>query len=188
MPSMTDIPIVLVVAMARNRVIGADGGMPWTLPTDLARYRRLTMGRPMIMGRRTLDAIGRLLDGRDSIVLSHDAGRVHFGAVYADTLEAALRLARASAGRRGSDAITVVGGEEIFRQFLARLAKQDLYAVFARLDDMDGVERPDDGQAGHDETAERQSAAAAAATRSAAARHGAAQPVLATAQDFLKVG
>ena len=48
MPSMTDIPIVLVVAMARNRVIGADGGMPWTLPTDLARYRRLTMGLSLI--------------------------------------------------------------------------------------------------------------------------------------------
>lgn len=129
MPSMTDIPIVLVVAMARNRVIGVDGGMPWTLPTDLARYRRLTMGRPMIMGRRTLDAIGRLLDGRDSIVLSHDAGRVRFGAVYADSLEAALRLARANAGRRGSDAITVVGGEEIFRQFLPMANRIELTVI-----------------------------------------------------------
>ncbi|QOG06201.1 dihydrofolate reductase [Aureimonas sp. OT7] len=130
---MTDIPIVLVVAMARNRVIGADGGMPWTLPTDLARYRRLTMGRPMIMGRRTLDAIGRLLDGRDSIVLSHDAGRVRYGAWHADTLETALRLARASAAERGSDAIMVVGGEDIFRQFLPMANRIEMTLIEAEM-------------------------------------------------------
>ncbi|MCM2504555.1 dihydrofolate reductase [Aureimonas altamirensis] len=126
---MTETPIVLVVAMARNRVIGADGGMPWTLPTDLARYRRLTMGRPMIMGRRTLDAIGRVLDGRDSIVLSHDPGRVRDGALHANSLEAALRLARASAGKRGADAIMVVGGEEIFRQFMPMANRIEMTVV-----------------------------------------------------------
>ncbi len=129
MPVMTETPIVLVVAMARNRVIGADGGMPWTLPTDLARYRRLTMGRPMIMGRRTLDAIGRVLDGRDSIVLSHDPGRVRDGALHANSLEAALRLARASAGKRGADAIMVVGGEEIFRQFMPMANRIEMTVV-----------------------------------------------------------
>lgn len=130
---MREPDIVLLVAMTRNRVIGADGGMPWTLPTDLARYRRLTMGRPMIMGRRTLDAIGRLLDGRDSIVLSHDAGRVRYGASHANTLESALTLARASAAERGSDTIMVVGGEDIFRQFLPMADRIEMTVIEAEM-------------------------------------------------------
>lgn len=134
MPAMTELPLVLIVAMARNRVIGANGAMPWRLPTDLARYRRLTMGRPMIMGRRTLDSIGRVLDGRDSVVLSHDGGRVRAGALHANGLEAALRLARASAGKRGADAIMVVGGEDIFRQFMPMASRIEMTMIDAEPD------------------------------------------------------
>lgn len=126
---MSSQSIIIIAAMARNRVIGANGGLPWTLPADLKRYRALTMGKPMIMGRRTLDAIGQVLDGRDSVVLSQDPARVMPGALHASSLEGALSLARASAGRRGVEAIAVVGGEAVFRQFLPMADQIELTIV-----------------------------------------------------------
>lgn len=72
---MTDpdlIPIVLVVARADNGVIGKDGGLPWKLSSDLRRFRKLTMGKPVIMGRKTFDSLGKPLDGRDNIVVTRN--------------------------------------------------------------------------------------------------------------------
>lgn len=110
--------VVAVVAMARNRVIGADGAMPWRLPTDLKRYRALTMGRPMIMGRKTLQSIGRALDGRDTIVLTRDEGFAFPGVEVAGSPAEALALARSAAKARGSDEIVIAGGAEIYALFL----------------------------------------------------------------------
>ncbi|WP_206453408.1 dihydrofolate reductase [Aurantimonas marina] len=110
--------LVAIVAMARNGVIGKDGAMPWRMPSDLRRYRRLTMDKPMIMGRKTLDAIGRVLDGRDTIVLTHSADLPYEGALLAHSPETALDLALQCAQRRGADEIAIVGGAEIYGQFL----------------------------------------------------------------------
>ncbi|WAP67426.1 dihydrofolate reductase [Jiella pelagia] len=118
---MKNIPLVAVVAMAENRVIGKDGAMPWSIPSDLKRYRRLTMGKPMIMGRKTLQAIGRVLDGRDTIVLTRQESLPFEGAHLAATPEAALELAMACATSRGSDEIVIAGGEEIYRLFFDKL-------------------------------------------------------------------
>lgn len=112
--------LVAIVAMARNGVIGKDGAMPWRMPSDLKRYRRLTMDKPMIMGRKTLDAIGRVLDGRDTIVLTRSADLPYEGALLAHSTETALDLAFECAQRRGADEVAIVGGAEIYRQLLDR--------------------------------------------------------------------
>ncbi|MCE7027435.1 dihydrofolate reductase [Jiella avicenniae] len=125
------VPLVAVVAMAENRVIGRDGAMPWSIPSDLKRYRRLTMGKPMIMGRKTLESIGRVLDGRDTIVLTR-GDRVPFeGAHLAATPEAALEIAAACAESRGADEIVIAGGGEIYRLFFERLERLYVTEVMA---------------------------------------------------------
>lgn len=113
--------------MARNRVIGRDGVMPWTLSTDLKRYRRLTMGKPMIMGRKTLVSIGRVLDGRDSVVLSRGESLPFEGAHLASSPAEALEIAGGLAAGRGAEEIVIAGGAEIYALFEARL--QRLYVT-----------------------------------------------------------
>ncbi|MET0605581.1 MAG: dihydrofolate reductase [Beijerinckiaceae bacterium] len=109
--------IVIVAAMGRNRVIGRDNAMPWRMPTDLKRYRRLTMGKPMVMGRKTFLSIGRPLPGRESIVLTRDAGFVAPDGVHvASSLEAALSLATARAAAMEADEIIIAGGGDIYAQ------------------------------------------------------------------------
>lgn len=126
-----NIPLVAVVAMGTNRVIGKDGAMPWSIPSDLKRYRRLTMGKPMVMGRKTLQSIGRVLDGRDTIVLSRQDAVPFEGAHLAATPQEALRLARHCATSRGADEIVIAGGEEIYRLFFAELETIYLTEVMA---------------------------------------------------------
>ncbi|MTD13967.1 ACT domain-containing protein [Nakamurella sp. YIM 132087] len=106
--------ITLVAAVAHGGVIGADGGMPWHLPEDLRRFKALTMGRPMIMGRRTFESIGRPLPGRRSIVVTRDGDWAADGVEVAHSLGEALELARAG----GSDDVMVVGGGDIYAQAL----------------------------------------------------------------------
>ncbi|EAU40920.1 Dihydrofolate reductase [Fulvimarina pelagi HTCC2506] len=106
---------VAVVAAAKNGVIGADGGMPWSIPSDLKRYRSLTMGKPMIMGRKTLEAIGKALDGRDSIVLTRENRLAVDGAMLASGPAEAIAKAIECASARRASEIAVVGGAEIYR-------------------------------------------------------------------------
>ncbi len=101
--------IVLIVAMAHERVIGKDGRLPWHLPADLKRFKALTVGHPVIMGRKTYDSIGRALPGRHNIVVSRDAKLSVKDADCATSLRSALELA-GSAGR-----VFVIGGEQIYR-------------------------------------------------------------------------
>lgn len=131
MPEPARPRLVLVVAMARNRVIGHNGGMPWSLKSDLQRFRALTLNRPMIMGRRTLESIGRVLDGRDTIVLTREQELAFEGAISAHTPAEARDAAEACARRRGADEIAVVGGAQVFAAFLAdadRLALTEIEA------------------------------------------------------------
>lgn len=123
--------LVAVVAMARNRVIGRDGAMPWRLPTDLKHYRRVTMGRPMIMGRKTLESIGRVLDGRDTIVLTRGESPLPEGALRAGDVEEALKIARECARSRSVAEIVIAGGGQIYEAFLPRLDRIELTLIEA---------------------------------------------------------
>jgi dihydrofolate reductase len=106
-------PLALIAAVARNGVIGRDGQLPWDLPEDRARFRALTLGHAVIMGRRTWDETGQPLDGRRNIVISR-SGRVSGqGREVVGTLEEALRLAR----ERDAEPM-VIGGAEIYRMAL----------------------------------------------------------------------
>lgn len=107
-------PIAFVVAVAENGVIGRAGGLPWRVRADLKRFRAVTMNKPLVMGRRTFESIGRPLDGRTNIVISRDPSFAAEGIVGADSIEAALALAEADARRRGATEICVIGGGQIF--------------------------------------------------------------------------
>ncbi len=125
------IRIALVVAAAENGVIGRDGQLPWRLPSDLKRFRKLTLGKPMIMGRKTFDSIGKPLDGRDSIVVTRQADFQHPGVHRAASIEDAFALGQELAAKRGADEVTVIGGAEIFRLALARAQRIYLTVVHA---------------------------------------------------------
>lgn len=104
--------IVLVVAVAANGVIGADGDMPWHLPEDLRHFKALTMGKPMIMGRKTFESLPGLLPGRRHIVMTRDAAWQAQGAELACDVQAALALAG------DVPEVCVVGGGQVYAQFL----------------------------------------------------------------------
>lgn len=110
--------ISLVVAIAENGVIGRDGGLPWHISSDLKTFRRITMGKPLIMGRRTFQSLKKPLDGRDNIVVSRDAGFGHEGAIIEGSFEAALQRAETCAKERGVEEIMVIGGTEVFKAAL----------------------------------------------------------------------
>lgn len=110
--------VSIVVAVAENRIIGADGGMPWHLPSDLKHFKETTLGKPVIMGRRTFEAIGRALPGRDNIVVTRTEGYCAEGAMAARDVSSALALARQSAESAGETEICVIGGGEIYLQTL----------------------------------------------------------------------
>ena len=122
-----DPDLVLVAAVAENRVIGDDEGMPWHYPADLAHFKRLTTGHPVIVGRKTYESIADRLDGplpdRTSVVLTSrpiDDGDLPDGAVVAHGIEAAVERATADAATRGVDAVYVIGGATVYEAFLDR--------------------------------------------------------------------
>jgi dihydrofolate reductase len=113
--------VSLIVAIADNGVIGRDGGLPWRLSSDLKRFRRLTMGHPLVMGRKTFQSIGKPLDGRDSIVVTKEpaANATQDERVFlAASLEQAISIARQRARARGVNEIFVIGGAALFSQAL----------------------------------------------------------------------
>jgi dihydrofolate reductase len=112
------VKISLVVAAAENGVIGRDGRLPWRIPSDLKTFRRLTLGKPIIMGRKTYQSIGKPLDQRDNIVVTRDLAFHVPGIIVTGSLDAALDKARALAAAKGIDEIVVIGGAELYRQAL----------------------------------------------------------------------
>lgn len=104
--------ISLIVAMASNRVIGANNALPWHLSSDLKRFKALTMGHHIIMGRKTFDSIGRLLPGRTSVVISRNPQYRPAGVIAAGSLQEALDKSR------DDNEVFVIGGEQIFREAL----------------------------------------------------------------------
>ena len=124
-PARTE--LALVVAHTRNRVIGLDNAMPWHLPADLQYFRRLTTGHPILMGRRTHEAIGRPLPGRRNLVLSRTAGCAAAGIEWVSSVDEALALC--------ADAATlfVIGGAEVYLQLLPRAARLHVTEIDAEL-------------------------------------------------------
>ncbi len=106
--------IQLVVAYSENRVIGRDNALPWRLPSDLAHFKRVTLGHPIVMGRNTWASLGRPLPGRPNLVISRNPGFKADGASVHTSLEAALDACAAT----GADKVCIIGGEQVFRHAL----------------------------------------------------------------------
>jgi len=103
--------ITIIAALARNRAIGMRGRMPWHLPDELRHFKRVTMGRPVVMGRKTFDSIGMVLPGRQNVVVSRNSGLAIEGCEVAGSLEQAVEIA-------SGDGVMVIGGGELYRQAL----------------------------------------------------------------------
>jgi dihydrofolate reductase len=117
---MSRLSLALVAAVARNGVIGADNRLLWRLSSDQKRFRALTWGKPLIMGRKTFESIGRPLPGRETIVVTHAAASAPTGVRVVHDIDAALSLAAEIAVTVGVDQIMVAGGGEIYRQTIGR--------------------------------------------------------------------
>ncbi len=128
MSSQKQREITILVAASENGVIGRQGQMPWRLSSDLKRFRRLTMGHAIIMGRKTFESIGRPLPGRQTIVLTRNLDWKHDGVQVAQTPMEALSLVPSSS------AVFVVGGGEVYSQFLPWTSRIELTLVKATLD------------------------------------------------------
>ncbi len=116
---MKSIPIAIIAAVARNGVIGVDNRLAWRLSSDLKRFRALTMGKPVIMGRKTFESIGKPLPGRSIIVVTRDASFRAEGVDAATSIAAALHRAREMAAAMGAKEIIVAGGGEIYALTMA---------------------------------------------------------------------
>jgi dihydrofolate reductase len=124
--------IVLIVAVADNGVIGAGGTIPWRLKTDLRRFKTLTLGKPVVMGRKTFVSLRRPLPGRTNIVVTRDANLRSAGAVVTTSLTAARAVATGDALRRLATEIAVIGGAEIYAQWMDHADRLEVTEVHAR--------------------------------------------------------
>jgi dihydrofolate reductase len=121
--------VVAIVAVARNGVIGAQGGLPWRLSGDLKRFKALTMGKPLILGRRTFQALPRPLPGRELVVVTRDPDFSAPGARFARSPEAALAIAREIAQDSGAAEICVGGGAEIYLALIGATDRIELTEI-----------------------------------------------------------
>jgi dihydrofolate reductase len=133
--AMASIALVLVVAVADNDVIGRGGRLPWRLKSDMQRFRTLTWGQPVIVGRKTYLSFTRQpLPGRTNIVVSRDPNFAVAGALVTPSLAAAFEVARGDALRRGVDTIVVLGGADIYAQTIARADRMIVTRVHLKPD------------------------------------------------------
>lgn len=123
--------IVFVVAVAENGVIGNDNAMPWHLRSDLKRFRALTWGHSIVMGRKTFQSIGKALPGRTNIVVSRDGDFHAGGCACVTSLDMAYDVARADCLRRDAASIMVIGGADIFKQWMARADRIEWTTIHA---------------------------------------------------------
>lgn len=115
----TTLPLCLIAALADNRVIGRDNQLPWHLPADLKHFKAMTLGKPIIMGRKTWDSLGRPLPGRLNLVVSRQASLQLPGAEVFASLEAALQRAEEWAKAEEVDELMLIGGAQLYEQGLA---------------------------------------------------------------------
>jgi len=129
-----DMKVALIWAMSRNRVIGRNNALPWYLPEDLKYFKRITMGKPVIMGRKTWESIGRPLPGRTNIVITRNSDyTVPDGVSVVSSLDAALQLAEKICLINGGDEAVVMGGAEIYALALPRAERLYLTQVHAEV-------------------------------------------------------
>lgn len=124
----------VIVAAAENGVIGRNNGLPWHLPEDLRYFKRVTMGKPIVMGRKTYESIGRPLPGRTNIVITRQADYAPQGVRVVGSLDEALALAADIALIDGCDELLVIGGAEIYSSAIPRADRLYLTQVHARVD------------------------------------------------------
>ncbi len=124
--------VVLVAAVGENNVIGRQGALPWRLKSDLQHFKKLTLNKPVIMGRKTYVSIGKPLKDRTTIVLTSDLGLAAPGAVLATSLGAAFGYARQDAERRGVNEIMIIGGADVFADTMADADRLEITRVHAR--------------------------------------------------------
>jgi dihydrofolate reductase len=124
--------VVFVVAMAENGVIGREGRIPWRLKSDMQRFKAITLNKPVVMGRKTFESLPRPLRGRTNIVVTRDANYRAAGAVVTNSFEHAYALALGDALRRFAGEIAVIGGAEIYAQWMEAADRLDVTEVHAR--------------------------------------------------------
>jgi dihydrofolate reductase len=124
--------VVLIVAVADNGVIGAHGAIPWRLKTDQQRLKAMTMGKPVVMGRKTFMSLRRPLPGRTNIVVTRDESFRASGAVVTTSFEDARAVAIGDALRRSADEIAVIGGAEIYAQWMEIADRLEITEVHGR--------------------------------------------------------
>lgn len=129
-----NISIAMIAAVAHNGAIGRDNELPWRISGDLQFFKRVTMSKPVVMGRKTFESIGRPLPGRDNIVITRNANWCADGVTCAPSLESALDLARQSACASGVDEVMVIGGAQIYRQALPQARRLYVTEVDAEVD------------------------------------------------------
>jgi len=125
------IKIVLAAAVGENGVIGVDNELPWRLKSDLQHFRAITIGKPVVMGRKTFVSIRKPLKDRTNIVVSRDPAYAAPGALVATSLAAALEAARGDALRRGVDEILIIGGNDLFTAMMPKADRLEITHVHA---------------------------------------------------------
>jgi dihydrofolate reductase len=123
--------LVIVAAIGENNVIGNKGKLPWRLKSDLRHFRALTLDKPVIMGRKTFQSIGKALDRRSNIVITRDKKFAAKGVETAPNLTAALEIARKDAQRRGADEIIIAGGGAVFAEAMPLADRLEITHVHA---------------------------------------------------------
>lgn len=126
------VAVAIIAAVAANGVIGDGNMIPWRLPSDFAHFRRMTLGKPLIMGRKTFESIGRPLPGRTNIVVSRQPGYQPDGVIVISSLEAALEHGQAIAKASRANEVMVGGGAEIYAQALPLVDRLYITHVGAR--------------------------------------------------------
>jgi len=126
--------LAIIVAQAENRVIGINNKLPWHLPEDLRYFKQVTMSKPIIMGRKTYESIGRPLPGRTNIVISRQEGYAPEGVKVVPSLEAAIELAESICVIDGAEEAMVIGGAQIYEQALTRADRLYLTQVHASVE------------------------------------------------------
>ena len=128
---MSDPQVVLVAAVGENGVIGRAGALPWRMKSDMQHFRRLTLNRPVVMGRKTYESIGKPLKDRTNIVITRDPAFSPDGVVVVDNLPGAMKIAHADARRRGADTIAIIGGAGVFAETLPLADRLEITRVHA---------------------------------------------------------
>ena len=133
----------LIVARADNGVIGVDNQLPWHLPSDLKYFKQVTMGKPVVMGRKTFESIGRALPGRTNVVITRNADWSASGIRAVGSLEDALKLATAQADLDGAEEVMVIGGATLYREATDQVDRMYVTQVHALPDGDAFFEAPD---------------------------------------------